>query len=270
MEDGQSLLPKSVNCDQFLFCLNNLHPSIVLTLESAKVVKQDGKTMQVLDFLDITIILHSNGKIETDVHYKLTNAHKYLNFTSFHPRHCKENIPYNLAKRIIVFVTNSEKMEHRLKEMEKWLIECGYPLQLIKKKVHNARLQGPAPKPDNCKNTMPFVTTYMSNVDSKPLMNTVRTLIESTKTPRLQEVFKQVKVVVGYKQPPNLKKMLTKASFKNSLNVKGLRTKLEPGIFASCKDIRCKICKLDYIQQCTSFETANGKLNAISTVIVIM
>ena len=122
MDDGSTLLPNSVGCKTFLTCQNNLHPNIVFTLEPAKVVVEDSEVVQILDSLDITIILRECGKIETDVHYKLTNAHKYLNFHSFHPQHCKDNIPYNLAKRIIVFVSNSEKMEYRLQELEKWLL----------------------------------------------------------------------------------------------------------------------------------------------------
>ena len=73
-------------------------------------------------------MLHDDGRIETDVHYKLTNSHNYLNFSSFHPTHCKENIPYNLAKRIIIFVTDSEKMEFRLKELQNCLLKGGYHL----------------------------------------------------------------------------------------------------------------------------------------------
>ena len=40
---------------------------------------------------------------------KLKEILKYLNYNSFHPTHCKDNIPFNFAKRIIVFVTNSDK-----------------------------------------------------------------------------------------------------------------------------------------------------------------
>ena len=38
-------------------------------------------------------------------------------------------------------------MEYRLQELEKWLLKCEYPPKLIKKGIHNPRLQGPAPKP---------------------------------------------------------------------------------------------------------------------------
>ena len=91
----------------FLKCLNILHPSIEYTLEPAIKTTIDEKSVYKLNVLDITIILHEDGKIETDIHYKPTNSHKYLNYESFHPTHCKNNIPFTLAKRTIVFVTGT-------------------------------------------------------------------------------------------------------------------------------------------------------------------
>ena len=201
MDDGSTLLPKTIKHDKFLSCLNNLHPDTVFTIEPATNTIIDCKPVQKVNFLDITIILYENGKIETDIHYKPTNSHKYLNYNSFHPTHCKDNIPFNLAKRIIVFVTNSDKMELRLRELEAWLIECNYPRSIINKGIHNARLQGPVPKPTNKKNKIPFVTTYMSNLDIKPIMNSIRTLVANKKSAQLQDVLNEVKIVVAYKQP---------------------------------------------------------------------
>ena len=260
MDDGSTLLPTTIDFSIFLSCLNNLHPSIIFTLEPAINVEINGESVQIINFLDLTIMLHDNGKIETDVHYKLTNSHKYLNFSSFHPNHCKENIPFNLAKRIIIFVTDPEKMEFRLKELEYWLLQCGYPLKLIKKKIHNARLQGPAPKPKNVKNIIPIVTTYMSNFNIKPLINTIRTTIQKKKSPHLENVFKDVDIVIGYRQPPNLKKILTKACFNIDVLEKDTNSKLLPGIFSNCQDCRCKLCSERYMQNCTSFETAKGSI----------
>ena len=73
------------------------------------------------------------------------------------PTQCKDNISFNLAKRIIVFVTHSDKVELQLKELEAWLIECNYPRSIINKGIHNARLHGPAPKPTN---QIPFLITF--------------------------------------------------------------------------------------------------------------
>ena len=259
--------------EMFLECLNILHPSIEYTLEPAIKTTIDEKSVCKLNFLDITIILHEDGKIETDIHYKPTNSHKYLIYESFHPTHCKNNIPFTLAKRIIVFVTNNipftlakriivfvtnnipftlakriivfvtnnipftlakriivfvtnnipftlskriivyftdpAKMELRLKELTSWLVKCNYPLKRINKGIHNARLQGPANKPRSSNNVIPFITTLTSNLDAKPIINSIRTLLSTTKSNRLREVFKDVNIVLGYKQPKSFKGLLT-------------------------------------------------------------
>ena len=54
-------------------------------------------------FLDVALILHRDGSVETNFFYKTTNSHDYLSFDSHHPKQTKENVPYNLAKKIVVF-----------------------------------------------------------------------------------------------------------------------------------------------------------------------
>ena len=77
--------------------------------------------------MDIEVILHSYKIFETDVYYKDTNALDYFPYNCVHLKHCKDNLPYNLAKRIIAFVSNDEKVEMRLKEFRNWLKDCNYP-----------------------------------------------------------------------------------------------------------------------------------------------
>ena len=45
------------------------------------------------------------------------NTHDYLPYDSTHSDHIKNNIPYNLAKGIIVFVSNHGKVIIRLDEL---------------------------------------------------------------------------------------------------------------------------------------------------------
>ena len=58
-------------------CLNNMHPSIKFTFEEPKVINENEKKRQVLNFLDVKIILHEGNLVETDIYYKPTNTHKY-------------------------------------------------------------------------------------------------------------------------------------------------------------------------------------------------
>ena len=68
---------------------------------------------QILTFLDL--------RFTSDVYYKDTNTHDYLPYDSAHPESCKKSVPYNLAKRIIVFVTDSEKVKLTLNELRTWV-----------------------------------------------------------------------------------------------------------------------------------------------------
>ena len=72
---------------------------------------EKGNFVQLLSFLDVNIILNSKNEISADVYYEDTNTHDYLPYGRAHPEICKKNVPYNLAKRIIVYVTDPEKVE---------------------------------------------------------------------------------------------------------------------------------------------------------------
>ena len=262
MDDGNSLLPKTVNPTIFLECLNSLHPNIVFTLEPARSEIINGRSAQCLDFLDITIILFDDGGMETDIHYKSTNSHKYLDYNSFHPLHTKNNIPYCLAKRIICFVYNSDTMWFRLNQLRTWLLECNYPKHIIERGIKNARLQGPAPEPTNKSDVIPFVTTFANNLDTTNLTKNIQVLINYKKFGPLKNVLENVKVVTSYRQPKNLGKLLTKAKFSETIvtPITQSHPKPTPGLFANCTDPRCNLCKYGYIQTGNSFTCTNGDL----------
>ena len=96
----------------------------------------------------------------------------------------------------------------------------------------------------------------MCNLDTKHIMNSIRTLVSNKKSAQMQEVFNDVKIVVAYKQPKNIKRLLTKTKFSDSET--NTNKFILPGTFASCKDIRCNLCCNGYIQECSSFKAANG------------
>ena len=151
--------------------LNNLHPTIKFTVEPTK-FDNFSKTL-VINFLDITVLLHENCYVETDIFYKETNTHDYLNYDSHHRNHTKYNIPFDLAKRILVFVSDEQKVALRLKELRKWLLNCGYPEPVIDKSFFNVKLQGPANKLANSKNILPLVSTYYLNFDKRNIIKSI-------------------------------------------------------------------------------------------------
>ena len=142
-----------------------MHPSIKFTFENPEIIYENEEKVEVLNFLDVKIILHEDNSVETDSYYRPTSTHDYLPYDSAHPDHTKNNITYNLAKRIIVFASNPEKLIIRLDELRQFLKECKYPEHVIS--IFNAKFQGPKPNPKRSKNIIPFVTTYYPNIDNK-------------------------------------------------------------------------------------------------------
>ena len=144
--------------------------------------------LQVFNFLDVSIILHQNGRLETDIFYKETNSYDYLNYFSHHPEHTKQNIPYNFAKRIIVFVSDEEKMNERLSKLKTWLLSSSYSLTIVEKAFFNAKLV--VPKKEVV--VIPFVSTYYSNFDSKSISVTANSLSSNVKDTKLKKYLTNV------------------------------------------------------------------------------
>ena len=90
------------------------------------------------------------------------NAHDYLPYNSAHPKHCKDNLPYNLATCIIVFVSYDEKVEMTLKELKNWLKDCNYPDSVITQRTQTSvrRLQDVLNKSRRLTTKQDVVTTF--------------------------------------------------------------------------------------------------------------
>ena len=235
MDDGFITWNTKLDIQIFLNILNQMHPSIKYTIESGKIRNED----QTINFLDVTVILTKGNTIKTDVYYKPTNSHEYLSYNSHHPNHVKNNIPYNLAKRIVVFVSDYNQTENRLKELKQWLLNCDYPEKIVNKGIYNAQLQGPAPlKPT--KSILPFVSTFYSNYSNKNVVKKAKSLLNTVDT------FKNYEIVLSQKQPPNLLRLLTQETNPST-----------PGL-QKCIDKRCKLCRL-YIEEGDRFITSNGE-----------
>ena len=251
VDDGITNLPNEVIANTFLNILNSMDPSIQWTITISTPTTVRGLEYEKNVFLSVKLLASKDGEIQTDIYYKDTNSHDYLSYDSHHPKHTKDNIAYCLAKTIIIFTSDSVTMEENLADLENWLLQCGHPKTIIDKGIHNARLQGPANKPSN-KTVIPFTSTYFSNYDSTNILTTARSLIENSKNQRIQEVFKDVKFINSYRQPPNLLRQITNAEF-----ITGIE-KVIRGT-THCENSGCKICKL-YLQKCDSFKTTNGTI----------
>ena len=254
VDDGITALLDEIEPEKFQGILNQMDPSIQYTITKPIRTILRKRPLQRTDFLSLKVLVSRLGKISTDIYYKETNSHDYLHYSSHHPTHIKNNIPFVLAKSIIVMTTDDETMENNLKDLTSWLLNCGYPLEVISRGIRNARLQGPAPPPDK-KVSIPLVTTYYSNFDGANILEAAKSLIQNSTNIRIKEAFKDVRFIHARRQPPNILQRVTNAKFITAERV------IRPGIWrcGRYEGVVCKICEL-YLQECTSFTTANGKI----------
>ncbi|MCG8094140.1 MAG: hypothetical protein JAZ17_11035 [Candidatus Thiodiazotropha endolucinida] len=191
---------------QFYQTLNNLHKDINFTIEKHK---------NKLPFLDVMII-KKNDTLSTDIFYKETDSKQYLNFTSCHPSHTKRSIPYNLARRICTIVSESEVRETRLKELTALLICRGYPKQLIQNGIENAskipRHELLTAKPKEETDIITYVSTYNpKNPEAFGIIKNNIPILMNDDT--MRNALKETNFIKSKRQPPNLKRLLTKANF---------------------------------------------------------
>ena len=140
--------------NEFYDIFNNLHPQINFTMEYNR--KQ-------LSFLDVLIMKNGNN-IVTDIYNKNTDTTQYLLYSSCHPKHTKDNIPYNLARRICTIVSDQNTRYMRLCELKKLLQERNYPILLIEHGIRQAmsheRKDLLRIKPKENKTVIPYVSTH--------------------------------------------------------------------------------------------------------------
>ena len=84
MDDGFTPLATSIATELFKNCLNSMYRRIRYTIEPERKTVTENENVQTINFLDITIILHENNEIETEIYYKETNSHDYLDFRRHH------------------------------------------------------------------------------------------------------------------------------------------------------------------------------------------
>ena len=208
-----------------------------------------------VSFLDVRVSA-VDSKIMTDIFYKETDSKRYLDYHSCHPRHIKNNVPFNLARRICTIVSDNDILQKRLEELKTFLIACNYPLLIIDNGINKAKM---IPKSNlrDCKiasknpNAIPFISTYDPNYQNQ--FNTASIIINNLKC-NLQQ-FENVSLVNSRRQPNNLKKFLTMAKFTNDPSMQYNVSK--------CEDKKCKLC--DHIYVGNSFKFSNGdifKVNA--------
>ena len=91
-------------------------------------------------FLDIQYRFQE-GKLTTDLFRKPTDANRYLEFSSFHPRHTFRSIFFSQALRYRRIVNNDDLLDVRLKELHTFFEQSSYPSDMVKEVINEVRLK---------------------------------------------------------------------------------------------------------------------------------
>ena len=105
-------------------------------------IKFEAETSQTLvHFLDVNVQLENDGEISTSQYTKATDSHNYIDFTSCHPKHCKNGIPYGQFLRLRRICSSNNSFIQQSKIMAGHFLRANYPPKLVQTSFEKAYLQ---------------------------------------------------------------------------------------------------------------------------------
>ena len=215
--------------------LNNLDDNIKFTIEK----------LDKLPFLDIMVMKNEDGAISTDIFYRTTNTHRYLDFRRCHKHHVKINVPFNLSRKLCLVVSDKDRLDHRLKELKGFLLACHYPAKVIDEAISSAKDRTQHQRPPRNEDVLPLVITH--NPHHSLDFGYIKSLMDNVESTRLQRAFRN-KAILANRQPANLKNLLTKAEL-TSTEIKGC---------TSCTRSNCQLCSKGYVRNVDILFSSTG------------
>ena len=210
--------------NQFITAVNSFHPALKYTWEISDTS---------LAFLDIKVSIEGNG-LCTSVYYKPTDSHSYLLYSSSHPSHVKNSIPYSQFLRLRRLCSDDSDFSLKSEEMCNFFNKRGYPASVVEAGHHRAQqidrqsaLQ--TSQRDN-NDRIPFTLTF------HPHNHAVKSIILKNfkllqNDPDTGRIFSQPPLI-SFKRDKNIGNFLVRSVF---------QTSDQPGTF-KCARARCKTC----------------------------
>ena len=203
------------------------------THESIRFTYSLGRSVQ---FLDVTSTIN-NGRISTDLYIKPTDTHQYLLPSSNHPPHVHRHLPYGLALRLRVIVSDDEILEQRFDELTKFLIQRGYTEGAVNEQLEKVRQKSRNEVLLSTKKSESTRTPLVCTWDTRlPPLNFLLRLsfpiLQSND--RLRTLFSELPLV-SYRRPKNLRDLLVKTTTPTAR-----RSDNQPAGTHPCKAPRCK------------------------------
>ena len=131
----------------FINYVNNFHPALQFTWEICEAS---------VSFLDILVSTNGN-RLTTSVFYKPTDSHSYLLYSSSHPNHNKQPIPFSQFLRLRRLCSEDEDFQSKGLEMREFFVQRGYPTSLLDTAFLKA---SQIPQSDTLSNSVTNVTDH--------------------------------------------------------------------------------------------------------------
>ena len=195
-----------------------------------------------LPFLDLYLKPVSD-RLLTSIHYKDTDTHSYLYYTSSHPARCKNSIPYSqfLRLRRICSEDNDFQSENKSIEMASFFRNRDYPSNVIQRAQErvsaiprHALISERSDVPD-AQPTIPLALTYHpTNALIKNIMTRNFHLLRDD--PDTRDIYEPVRILCSYRRDTNLRESLVRSHL-NTISVSD-----EDGGTFPCGRSRCNTC----------------------------
>ena len=192
--------------EDFATYANGFHPSLNFTW-----VISDAQ----LPFLDLCL-KPTSDRLLTSIHYKETDTHSYLNYTSSHPARCKNSIPYSQFLRLRRICSEENDFENKSKEMASFFRSRGYPSNVVQRAqervstiprdtIISERSDVTCAQP-----TIPLVLTYHpTNAVVKNIMTRNFHLLRDD--PDTGDIYRPLRVLCAYRRDNNLRDSLVRS-----------------------------------------------------------
>ena len=257
LDDGFTFLDESIISSACLLnYLNDMDDKIKFTMDCSN---------EQIPFLDVLVKMEKDEDtntftIHTDIFHKETDAFNYFPFNSSAPRHIARNIPYNLARRISMIVSENQIKETRFKELKLRLLDKKYPVHLIDDAIKTARNLNRADlivrkdKKDKAK-AITMVINHNPNIRD-PSIKTKECAAGLMFTEKVAGgLVDYPKIIVARRQPPNLLRSLSLSVTRDQNQNYQLP---KDSTFSKCTDPRCQFCQL--VITSSTYTTKNGTL----------
>lgn len=199
----------------FIDSLNSFHPNIKFTCT----ISQES-----VSFLDVVVSKAENLNIKTNVYVKDTNNHQYLDYTSCHPKRCKNGIPFSQAKRYRRIISSDQQFHECLPTLEKYFLDRNYPLSIIQEAFdkilplsQNDALQESSAEKHL---VIPFTITFCPSLPNiGEILNKYWDLLKLSPNESVRQVYLSYKPILAFRRPINLQDQLVRTAFSLEDNI---------------------------------------------------